>query len=145
MLAVGLGRAVYIWSACTSRVTKLCEVPVDDSITSVGWSQRGSHLAVGTNSGDTQIWDTSHCKLVRTLSGHLSRVGTVAWNGSIVSTGSRDRNIFQRDLRAQNQFFQKLSGHKQEVCGLRWSFDETQLASGGNDNKLMVWSLQNGE
>lgn len=53
VLAVGLGRAVYIWSACTSRVTKLCEVPVDDSITSVGWSQRGSHLAVGTNSGET--------------------------------------------------------------------------------------------
>jgi cell division cycle 20-like protein 1 (cofactor of APC complex) len=93
VLAVGLGRAVYIWSACTSRVTKLCEVPVDDSITSVGWSQRGSHLAVGTNSGETQIWDTNHCKLVRTLQGHLSRVGTVAWNGSIVSTGSRDRNI----------------------------------------------------
>jgi cell division cycle 20-like protein 1 (cofactor of APC complex) len=100
VLAVGLGRAVYIWSACTSRVTKLCEVPADDSITSVGWSQRGSHLAVGTNSGDTQIWDTIHCKLVRTVSGHLSRVGTVAWNGSIVSTGSRDRNILQRDLRA---------------------------------------------
>lgn len=53
VLAVGLGRAVYIWSACTSRVTKLCEVPIDDSITSVGWSQRGSHLAVGTNSGET--------------------------------------------------------------------------------------------
>ena len=93
ILAVGLGRAVYIWSACTSRVTKLCEVPLDDSITSVGWNQRGSYLAVGTNSGDTQIWDTNHCKLVRTLTGHLSRVGAVAWNGSIVSTGSRDRNI----------------------------------------------------
>jgi cell division cycle 20-like protein 1 (cofactor of APC complex) len=105
VLAVGLGRAVYIWSACTSRVTKLCEVPVDDSITSVGWSHRGSHLAVGTNSGETQIWDTNHCKLVRTLQGHLSRVGTVAWNGSIVSTGSRDRNILQRDLRANNNFF----------------------------------------
>lgn len=38
ILAVGLGRAVYIWSACTSRVTKLCEVPMDDSITSVSWS-----------------------------------------------------------------------------------------------------------
>ena len=38
ILAVGLGKAVYIWSACTSRVTKLCEVPLDDSITSVGWS-----------------------------------------------------------------------------------------------------------
>ena len=105
ILAVGLGRAVYIWSACTSRVTKLCETPADDSITSVGWSQRGSHLAVGTNSGETQIWDTNHCKLVRTLQGHLSRVGTVAWNGSVVSTGSRDRNILQRDLRANNNYF----------------------------------------
>jgi cell division cycle 20-like protein 1, cofactor of APC complex len=36
----------------------------------------------------------------------------------------------------------KLVGHKQEVCGLKWSFDETQLASGGNDNKLMVWGMQ---
>ncbi len=35
----------------------------------------------------------------------------------------------------------KLVGHKQEVCGLKWSFDDMQLASGGNDNKLMIWSL----
>ncbi len=39
----------------------------------------------------------------------------------------------------------KMMGHKQEVCGLKWSFDDTQLASGGNDNKLMIWSLQGGE
>ena len=35
----------------------------------------------------------------------------------------------------------KLSEHRQEVCGLRWSVhDENQLASGGNDNKLFIWS-----
>jgi len=28
------------------------------------------------------------------------------------------------------------------VCGLKWSHDEQQLASGGNDNKLCVWALQ---
>ena len=28
----------------------------------------------------------------------------------------------------------------QEVCGLKWSFDERLLASGGNDNKLFVWA-----
>ena len=38
ILAVGLGPAVYIWSACTSKVTKLCEVPENDAITSVSWS-----------------------------------------------------------------------------------------------------------
>ena len=62
VLAVGLNRAVYIWSACTSRVTKLCEVAEDDQITSVSWSQRGTHLAVGTHCGETQVWDTTHCK-----------------------------------------------------------------------------------
>jgi WD40 repeat protein len=38
----------------------------------------------------------------------------------------------------------ELSAHKQEVCGLKWSFDERMLASGGNDNKLFVWSPQLG-
>lgn len=28
----------------------------------------------------------------------------------------------------------------QEVCGLKWSFDDKQLASGGNDNKLFIWN-----
>lgn len=36
-----------------------------------------------------------------------------------------------------------LSAHKQEVCGLKWSFDENQLASGGNDNRLLVWDIAN--
>ena len=58
-----------------------------------------------------------------------------------MSTGSRDRNILQRDLRAPGSHFSKLVGHKQEVCGLKWSFDDQQLASGGNDNKLMIWNL----
>lgn len=35
----------------------------------------------------------------------------------------------------------ELQAHKQEVCGLKWSFDEKQLASGGNDNKLLVWNV----
>jgi len=123
VLAVGLSSAVYIWSACTSQVKKLCEVPENDAITSVNWSQKGTHLAVGTHSGVTKIWDTQACKLVRTLTGHESRVSSIAWNGNIISTGSRDRNIHMRDLREPNQMFNTLEGHKQEVCGLKWSFD----------------------
>jgi len=85
--------AVYIQSACMSQVKKLCEVDEDDAITSVSWSERGNHLAVGTHKGVTQIWDTIHCKLIRKLHGHLGRVSSIAWNTSIVSTGSRDRTI----------------------------------------------------
>ena len=64
----------------------------------------------------------------------------MAWNAHILASGSRDRLIYQRDVRIAEPFLRKLIGHKQEVCGLRWSFDDQQLASGGNDNKLFIWN-----
>eukprot|EP00047_Mylnosiga_fluctuans_P007934 m.5442 g.5442 ORF g.5442 m.5442 type:complete len:471 (-) comp2006_c0_seq1:181-1593(-) len=140
VLAVGLGSAVYLWSACTSQVTKLCDLKQGDLVASVRWMQRGSHLAVGTTSGEVMLWDAQHLRRVRTLTGHTSRAGSLAWNASLLSSGSRDRSILQRDVRVPEQFVSRLSGHKQEVCGLQWSPDDQHLASGGNDNKLFIWS-----
>lgn len=139
VLAVGLSTCVYLWNASTSQVTRLCDVGDSDSITSVSWLQRGTHLAVGTNRGFVQIWDVAHSKIVRDMGGHKSRVGATAWNAHILSSGSRDRVIFHRDVRAPSDYTTKLVGHKQEVCGLKWSYDNQQLASGGNDNKLLIW------
>lgn len=77
------------------------------------------------------------------MEGHESRVGALAWSNNILSSGSRDKSILHRDTREPEHFFSKLEHHKQEVCGLKWSFDDQYLASGGNDNKLLLWS-QNG-
>lgn len=71
------------------------------------------------------------------------RVGALAWNEHILSSGSRDRLIYHRDVRQPEQWFRKLVGHRQEVCGLKWNTADGQLASGGNDNKLMVWDKLN--
>mmetsp|Transcript_16289 Transcript_16289/g.19421 ORF Transcript_16289/g.19421 Transcript_16289/m.19421 type:complete len:575 (-) Transcript_16289:1211-2935(-) len=142
VLAVGLGSCVYLWSACTSKVTKLCDLGSDDCVTSVCWTQRGNHLAVGTNKGEVQIWDSSKQKKIRTMGGHTARVGTMAWNAHQLASGSRDRHIYRRDVRVPEYYTGKLVGHKQEVCGLKWSFDDQQLASGGNDNKLFIWNVQ---
>ncbi|KAG6960634.1 hypothetical protein JG687_00008108 [Phytophthora cactorum] len=142
IVAVGLSSCVYLWSACTSKVTMLCDLGPSDSVTSVSWSQRGTHLSVGTNSGEVQIWDVSAGKKIRTMTGHLARVGTLGWSGQSLASGSRDRTILMHDMRTQEPFQSKLAGHKQEVCGLKWSFDGRQLASGGNDNKLLIWNVQ---
>ena len=40
VLSVGLGSCVYLWSACTSRVTKLCDIGPYDTVTSVNWIER---------------------------------------------------------------------------------------------------------
>jgi cell division cycle 20-like protein 1 (cofactor of APC complex) len=124
LLAVGLGSCVYLWSASSSKVTKLYDLGAGDSVTSVQWSQRGNLLAVGTNTGLLQIWDATKSKMVKSITGHDGRIGSIAWNSRFLSTGSRDKSILHRDIRTKNNFEAKLLGHKQEVCGLKWSFDE---------------------
>ncbi|QUC22118.1 uncharacterized protein UV8b_06359 [Ustilaginoidea virens] len=138
VLGVGLGSSVYMWNAQTSKVSKLCTLE-DDTVTSVSWIQKGTHLAIGTGKGLVQIWDAEKTRRLRTMTGHTARVGSLAWNTHILTSGSRDRLIYHRDVRAPDQWLRKLVGHKQEVCGLKWNCEDGQLASGGNDNKLMVW------
>ncbi|KAL5569062.1 hypothetical protein UlMin_025637 [Ulmus minor] len=140
VLAVGLGTCVYLWSASNSKVTKLCDLGPNDGVCSVQWTREGSFIAVGTNLGQVQVWDGTQCKRVRTMGGHQTRTGVLAWNSRILASGSRDRNILQHDLRVSSEFISKLVGHKSEVCGLKWSNDDRELASGGNDNQLLVWN-----
>uniref|UniRef100_A0AAR5Q258 CDC20/Fizzy WD40 domain-containing protein n=1 Tax=Dendroctonus ponderosae TaxID=77166 RepID=A0AAR5Q258_DENPD len=144
VLSVGLGSCVYLWSACTSQVTRLCDLSSDANVvTSVSWSERGNLVAVGTHNGYVTVWDVTVNKQVNKLMGHSARVGALAWNGDVLSSGSRDRMILQRDTRTPpNVTERRLIGHRQEVCGLKWSPDNQYLASGGNDNRLYVWNMQ---
>lgn len=49
--------------------------------------------------------------------------------------------ILQRDVRTPPlQSERRLQGHRQEVCGLKWSTDHQLLASGGNDNTVQLLS-----
>lgn len=140
VLAVGLGPCVYLWSACTSVVTKLCDLQFGGPVCSVAWNQMGTQLAVGTMPGNVEVWDTATGKLLRSMTGHTARAGTLAWSSSVLSSGSRDKNILNRDMRCKEPYIAQLSGHTLEVCGLKWSSDDMQLASGGNDNKLLIWN-----
>lgn len=143
VLGVGLGSQVYLWSAQTSAVTKLTDLsPENDSVTSLSWVGKGSTLAIGCDSGMVQIWDAGTQKLLRTMRGHANRIGCMDWNDHILSTGSRDRSILHRDVRAAEHHIAKLTSHKQEVCGLKWNTATNQLATGGNDNRVFVWDQQ---
>ena len=156
VLAVGLGNCVYLWSAATSKVTQLCDLSeTEDVVTSVAWSEGGRHLAVGSSRGEVQLWDASNQKLIRVMGGHSARIGALSWkqsssggapsagSSSLLASGSRDRLIHLRDPRSDSAYEMRLCAHKQEVCGLKWSFDErSMLASGGNDNKLLVWDIK---
>ncbi|CAF1118059.1 unnamed protein product [Didymodactylos carnosus] len=155
ILSVGLGSCVYLCHAQTNNVTLLCDLTQSqiqnshymslhqqhqsDSVTSVAWADRASLLAVGTHRGHVHIYDVQTQKRVQTISKHSGRVGALAWNEWALCSGSRDRSIIEHDNRTSTTVH-TFHGHTQEVCGLKWSTDKSILASGGNDNRLLLWS-----
>eukprot|EP00440_Ansanella_granifera_P040889 gb/GFBE01044338.1/.p1 GENE.gb/GFBE01044338.1/~~gb/GFBE01044338.1/.p1 ORF type:complete len:420 (+),score=79.46 gb/GFBE01044338.1/:1-1260(+) len=139
LLAVGLADNPFVYNVHTKKVSKLTGQGVP--VTAVSWAVSGTHLASGNKEGLVEIHDAATQKVLRKMEGHRGRVGCLAWNGYVLSTGSRDKTIMQRDVRVPLSCVARLNGHSEEVCGLKWSGDGQQLASGGNDNRLCVWSL----
>lgn len=99
MLAVGLENTVYLWDAESGSVQEFFTTNENDSLTSLEWTLDGSYLAVGLNSGDTQIWDVDSASKIRSMKGHAARVGVLSWDKHIVSSGCRDGSIWNHDVR----------------------------------------------
>ncbi|ODM88501.1 Fizzy-related protein [Orchesella cincta] len=115
VVGIGLGTHVYMWSAVNSEVTSLVDMQeFRDRPTSIKWNE----------------------KL------HDQRVPVLDWSGNNIFSGSKDRCVKVMDVRAPEcGAVHSYSGHKQEVCGLKWSSFNSSLASGGNDNAVMLCRL----
>ncbi|MBN3293613.1 CDC20 protein, partial [Polypterus senegalus] len=137
-MAVALHNTVYLWNAATGEIVLLAQGErEEDYICSVSWLKEGNFLAVGTS--DCKLWDVVAQKRLRNMSSHSARVGALSWNNHILSSGSRSGHIHHHDVRVAEHHIATLSGHSQEVCGLKWSPDGKYLASGANDNLVYVW------
>jgi cell division cycle protein 20 (cofactor of APC complex) len=146
VMAVALGTAVYLWNASTGTIDLLCENDDEDNnVTSVSFMGDGSHIAIGNDHNVVQLWDVARKTKVRSMAGHAARVSSLAWNNHILSSGSRDASIINHDVRIQQHMVSTMRGHEQEICGLKWSLDGTQLASGANDNKCCIWDVTGSE
>jgi cell division cycle protein 20 (cofactor of APC complex) len=66
VLSIALGDTLYLWDASSGSTSELVTIDEDSGpITSVSWAPDGRHIAVGLNSSDVQLWDTSSNRLVR--------------------------------------------------------------------------------
>ncbi|NXS67379.1 FZR1 protein, partial [Pandion haliaetus] len=173
VLSVGLGTCVYLWSACTSQVTRLCDLSVEgDSVTSVGWSERGNLVAVGTHKGFVQIWDAAAGKKLSMLEGHTARVGkevggtgftcfvSSRLNFFLASKGSGGNSRIQKfhhlsllcQLLVWNHSslspVQQYTEHLAAVKAIAWSpHQHGLLASGGGtaDRCIRFWNTLTGQ
>ncbi|UYV80442.1 CDC20 [Cordylochernes scorpioides] len=141
-IAVCLSGQLYVWDAVSSKITQLSSLEEGDHYGAVAWAGQGKHLAVGTSEGTVEIWDVSRGRRLRSMACEGGRVGALAWNSHMVSSGQANGSLTHHDVRVANHVVSSLpTAHSATVCGLHWSPDNRMLASGGNDNTVQVWSL----
>jgi cell division cycle 20, cofactor of APC complex len=140
MMSIALGDTVYLYDVKSSSINPLPKH--EDLITSVSYSADGRTLAVGTNDACVQLWDVERQTMTRSWQSHNARVNALSWNDSLLTSGSKDQTIMNHDTRIRAPAISMFEGHTQEICGLKWSPNGQQLASGANDNTLKIWELR---
>lgn len=138
-LVVCLANRIYILDTVMQKMEKLYEAFECEAISSVKWNQEGNKLAVGNILGQVAIWDVEKGVEMQSLDYHMDRIATIDWKSTLL-VGSKDTEISQIDLKNKG-IVNKFIGHNDEVCKVVWSTDEKLFASGGNDNKMCVWSV----
>ena len=156
ILAVALGPEIYLWNSETSETSLLMSIIKEENqnesnsllnnnnnvITSLSWMNNGVGMGIGLPNGMLEIWDVNKSTKIREIEAHSERISSLAWNGYIVTTGSKDKLIKNFDVRCQDSEISKIRQHKQEVCALRYSPEGDLLASGGNDNTAYIWDVR---
>lgn len=147
VLAIALNQAVYLWNGDSGDVLQLLDYSEQPlmKITSVMWSDDNFHISVGFEQGFMEVWDTETMKKIRKMHGlEKSRIGVQSWLCNLIASGNKDGMIKINDVRVKNHVIQSWDDHHHglEVCGLAYRSDGLQLASGGNDNSMVVWDTR---
>ena len=151
-MAISIVDKVYIWSNSEPKIAKICSYKEsifgsDIYVCSVNWNPFNDNIAIGRNDGVLDILDSKTKQIVRSFKGHTNRVNVSTWNKGfdnpfIIATGSKDSRILLRDLRIREEYIADQKEHTHEICGMKFSLDGNLLASGGNDNLLLIWDVR---
>ena len=143
ILSVSLGPYDYLWNYNNLETNLLSKNINEIEYCSSNFMENGICIALGLDNGDIELWDIEKKIKIRNLIGHEMRVGTLAWNGYNLFSGSKDTTILGHDVRIKNNIIMKLAkGHTKEICTIKWNQDFKYLASGGNDNLVCLWDIR---
>ena len=156
LIGVGLEDSVYFYNFLNNEIVKHLELPKifsDGSIPSdnefcayvcsLSFNSDGKFMATGDSNGKLLLSDITKNKIIVNSTVHSSRISSLHWQDNMLISGSRDRLIRLYDVRSKIcQPVFTFTGHLQEICGLKFSPNCNYIASGGNDNQLLLWDMR---
>ena len=156
IVSVGLEESVFLFNFRNNEVINhlsLSSRKSADEINSINdidkyvcgtlFDELGDILYTGDSIGNLYLSNVEKNKVVSSRSVHGSRIGSLDAHNNLLITGSRDKMIKLFDIRSSSLSpINCFSGHSQEICGIKLSSDSHYIASGGNDNKLILWDIR---
>ena len=150
IIAVGLDNKLYTWNAKYQDVSFISELSENEGYySSLAFNNIGQFLISCSNEGNIYVKDLIKEKdefIFKDFSdGRICNICPMNLNPNIFTFGARDFIIKTIDLRIKTNPIINYIGHEKEICGMKWSLDDKKLASGGDDNLLLIWDIRKQE
>ncbi len=139
-----------------SRVLGAGRMRHGDRVNNLTYSPDGTLLASASRDGTVRLWDIGNGREVLTYRGHeankftddsekekanVLRVPSVAFSRDgewVASCGALEIHVW--DAKSGKKLH-TLKGHKKDVIGVAFGKNKNQLASAGDDKKLILWDV----
>lgn len=156
IISVCLGSNVYLYNHSNSSISNLSsiqkEIQGDQgglgdylNISSCCFLEDPNNLVLGYPNGVVDLYDIPTHKYIMSFTSHESRVGVIDAlpnDFNLFCTGSKDKSIMLHDKRSGSKPIRIFIGNNQEICGLKWAKSSKMLASGSNDNRILIYSIE---
>lgn len=127
-------KTIRVWNAESHR----------DGIVEVVFSPSGGQLATGSRDKTVKLWDTTTGRELLTLPPFDDEVSDVKFSrdGRFLAVASKGKNVGIWDVAAKSPLLNLAVGS--EVNGVFFSPDGSQVVTGDEEGRVMVWELKPG-
>jgi len=115
-------------------------------ISAYAFGSDGKRALSGAQDNTVRLWDVENGRCLRTLTGHVHHVSSVAWSGDqrlALSRASNDRLVRLWNL-GTGRCLRTLQGHTSGVRSVVWSTDQRWALSGSWDKTIRLWNVETG-